>query len=101
MRVPPMCKVPMLGVSKPAIMRNVVVFPQPEGPTTITNSPSSTSRFRSSTATFELKDLVTLRSTIFAMDFRSCPSHLPQLGHQPLTPPAKEKPPLSQRELIR
>ena len=25
----------MVGASKPAIMRNVVVLPQPEGPTTI------------------------------------------------------------------
>src|ERR1700760_186838 len=69
MRVSPICKVPMLGASKPAIMRRVVVFPQPEGPTTITNSPSSISRLRLSTATFEPKDLVTVRSAIFAMVF--------------------------------
>src|ERR1700761_8731840 len=67
MSVSPMCRVPLLGVSKPAIIRSVVVLPQPEGPTTITNSPSSISRFRSSTATFAPKAFVTARSAIFAM----------------------------------
>ena len=32
---------PALGSSKPAIMRSVVVLPQPDGPTSTTNSPSS------------------------------------------------------------
>src|SRR5690606_4601030 len=36
--------VPLVGVSKPAIMRKVVVLPQPLGPRNETNSPRSTAR---------------------------------------------------------
>ena len=35
---------PSVGLSKPAIIRSVVVFPQPEGPRKVTNSPLLTSR---------------------------------------------------------
>ena len=38
---------PELGVSRPAIMRSVVDFPQPDGPTSTVKDPSSISRFRS------------------------------------------------------
>ena len=41
---------PLVGISKPAIMRSVVVFPQPDGPKKVTNSPLPTSRLKSSTA---------------------------------------------------
>ena len=41
---------PSVGASKPAIMRSVVVLPQPEGPSSVTNSPSAISRFMSLTA---------------------------------------------------
>src|ERR1051326_7627196 len=41
---------PALASMKPAIMRKVVVLPQPEGPSSTTNSPSATSSDRSSTA---------------------------------------------------
>ena len=34
---------PEVGVSKPAIMRSVVVLPQPDGPSKATNSPGSDS----------------------------------------------------------
>ena len=42
--------VPEVMSSRPAIMRSAVVFPQPEGPTKTTNSPSAMSRSRSLTA---------------------------------------------------
>src|SRR5262245_46622981 len=42
--------VPLVGNSKPAIIRKVVVLPQPEGPRNETNSPRSTSRLKSCTA---------------------------------------------------
>ena len=42
---------PSLGCSKPAIIRSVVVLPQPLGPSRVKNSPSRDSRLRSSTAT--------------------------------------------------
>ena len=35
----PMRIVPLVGYSSPASMRNVVVLPQPEGPSRLTNSP--------------------------------------------------------------
>ena len=41
---------PESTVSSPAIMRNEVVLPHPEGPTSTTNSPSPTLRSRWSTA---------------------------------------------------
>src|SRR4029079_1315359 len=48
---PPMRISPLVIPSSPATMRSAVVFPQPEGPTKIMNSPSSTTRLMSSTAT--------------------------------------------------
>ena len=41
---------PALGCWKPAIMRKVVVLPQPEGPSNVINSPGLTSRLTSRTA---------------------------------------------------
>ncbi len=41
---------PELMASSPAIMRSVVVLPQPEGPTNTTNSLSRICRFTSMTA---------------------------------------------------
>src|SRR5262249_37355221 len=46
----PIWMVPVVTDSSPAIMRSAVVFPQPDGPTRTTNSPSRTSRLRSRTA---------------------------------------------------
>ena len=41
---------PALGSWKPAIMRKVVVLPQPEGPSSVISSPGATSRLTSRTA---------------------------------------------------
>src|SRR5678816_4033563 len=41
---------PEVGSSRPAIMRSVVVLPQPEGPSRQKNSPSRTVKAESSTA---------------------------------------------------
>ena len=41
---------PEVIVSRPAIIRSAVVFPQPDGPTNTTNSPSTTARSSSVTA---------------------------------------------------
>jgi hypothetical protein len=40
---------PLSGFSKPAISRNVVVFPHPEGPSRVTNSPDPIERLKSIT----------------------------------------------------
>ena len=42
--------VPAVGFSRPAISRSAVVFPQPDGPTRMRNSPSPMPSVRSSTA---------------------------------------------------
>src|SRR5262245_46910099 len=49
---------PPSGSSKPAMVRRVVVFPHPEGPSSAISSPSRTSRCRSSTAATPPKRLV-------------------------------------------
>ncbi len=50
---------PDVGSSNPAIMRSVVVFPHPDGPSMEKNSPSMMSKCASSTATYEPKCFVT------------------------------------------
>ena len=47
---PSISMVPVLGGAKPAIMRSVVVLPQPDGPSSETNSPFLSSREKSATA---------------------------------------------------
>src|SRR4029079_4376284 len=49
MSLPSTVIVPEVGFSKPAIIRSVVVLPQPEGPRNDTNSPFSAGRVKSST----------------------------------------------------
>ncbi len=50
----PMNTLPLVGYSKPEIIRRVVVLPQPEGPSNVTISPSLISRLIWSTATKSL-----------------------------------------------
>ena len=42
---------PLVGRSNPAIIRSVVVFPQPDGPSSVKNSPGGISRSMPATAT--------------------------------------------------
>src|SRR5215218_2458291 len=51
MSSPPRVIRPVSGCSKPAIIRRVVVFPDPDGPSRVKNSPSPTCRSTPSTAT--------------------------------------------------
>jgi hypothetical protein len=50
--------VPLVGVSKPATIRRVVVLPQPLGPRNETSSPRSTCRLKSLTAQVSLPKLL-------------------------------------------
>src|SRR6185295_10171212 len=50
---PSMTICPSVGTSKPASIRSSVVLPQPDGPSSAKNSPSSMSRWASSTAVTE------------------------------------------------
>ena len=54
---------PSVGFSNPAIMRSVVVLPQPDGPRNDTNSPFSADRLNDSTATVSPNCLRTSVST--------------------------------------
>jgi hypothetical protein len=65
--------VPALGEMKPAIMRRVVVLPQPDGPSSDTNSPVSSASEKSSTAVNGPNVLETLRSTSLAISYRPAP----------------------------
>src|SRR6201995_3646094 len=53
---------PLVGSSKPATIRSVVVLPQPEGPSSEKNSPPATWRSIASTATTSSKCLVSATS---------------------------------------
>ena len=65
--LPPMRSSPSVMSSRPAIMFSVVDFPQPDGPTRMTNSPSAMSRLMSLTASAPSgKRLVTWSSTMSA-----------------------------------
>src|SRR5262245_34678705 len=65
---------PSVMSSSPAIMRSVVDLPQPEGPTSTTNSLSAMSRSMPDTASVSSKRLTTLRSETCAM---AVPRRLP------------------------
>jgi hypothetical protein len=66
--VPPIAMSPEVISSSPAIMRSVVDLPQPDGPTSTTNSWSAISRSMPFTAcTPPSYSLTTLRSETFAM----------------------------------
>src|SRR5918996_1120003 len=58
---------PELGISSPAIMRKVVVLPQPDGPSSTKNWPSPTVRLVSRTATKSPNRLCRLESLISAI----------------------------------
>ena len=58
---PPTMTVPEVGSVKPAIIRSVVVLPQPDGPSNEKNSPLATSRSSESTTVSSPKRLVSPR----------------------------------------
>src|ERR687897_192773 len=77
---------PSVGVSSPAIMRNSVVLPQPEGPSKAKNSFCAMSKETSSTAATGPKRLVMLRmEMIGSLNFGSLSSSvgLPRWRLQP------------------
>src|SRR6185312_924040 len=65
---PPMAMVPLLGCSRPATQRSVVVLPQPEGPSRTTISPAATSKLTSSTAGRPIANTLRSRSTRSSAD---------------------------------
>jgi hypothetical protein len=50
---PPSSTRPLSGSSKPAISRSVVVLPEPDGPSSVKNSPRAMSTLTPSTAATE------------------------------------------------
>jgi hypothetical protein len=61
---------PAVGSTKPATMRSVVVFPQPDGPKNATSSPAATLRLTRSTAGVEPKAFVRLMSSRSSIPLR-------------------------------
>ena len=60
---PPIAMRPSVGWRKPAIMRRIVVLPQPDGPRIEKNSPASTANDTSPTARVAPKVIPTLVSS--------------------------------------
>ena len=73
MSLPSTLMLPESGYSKPAIMRSVVVLPQPDGPRKDTNSPLAAESTKSSTAAKAPNCFLTLASSRKPM---------PRLAHQ-------------------
>src|SRR5262245_58225768 len=63
---PPSRMRPPVGSSRPAIMRSVVVLPQPDGPSMTKNSPSPTTKLESWTATNDPNSFLRLSTLISA-----------------------------------
>src|SRR6478736_7991132 len=61
---------PRVGSSRPAIIRSVVVLPQPDGPSRQKNSPSLTVKVESFTATKSAKALCRFSTRISAISLR-------------------------------
>src|SRR5687767_8230753 len=72
---------PLVTDSSPASIRSVVVLPQPDGPSSTTNSPSSISSVRSSTTCTRPKVLLTFRNPIFIQPF-TAPSDNPRTRYR-------------------
>src|SRR5215218_3303919 len=69
---PPIMMSPPVMSSSPAIIRSVVDFPQPDGPTSTTNSWSAISRSMPRTASTSSYFLTTLRNVTSAMSSTLC-----------------------------
>ena len=67
---PPIAISPLLISSRPAIMRSSVDLPQPDGPTSTTNSPSSMEMSTPCTTSTRPKDLRTSFNSTEAMSGR-------------------------------
>ena len=76
MATPRMSTFPRVGCSKPAIMRRVVVLPQPLGPSRAKNSPGATARLSSRTASTSL-----LTTAEFLADVNELDVHLAHITH--------------------
>src|SRR3954468_8216904 len=83
-RSPPMKRPPAVMSSSPAMRRSSVDFPQPEGPTSTTNSPELISRSIPCSTGVAPKDLRTPEIAIDAIPFTPSPSSFDGAGGQAL-----------------
>src|ERR1035438_10508967 len=88
---------PPVGLSRPAIIRNAVVLPDPDGPTNTMNSPSAISRVKSSTTgmpgEYALETCSNVISVIGPPDCRFLPSNPPGPARKPARAAAQSPPP--------
>src|SRR5438105_2620304 len=92
---------PSSGCSKPAIIRSVVVLPQPDGPSSVSSSPGSTSRLTSLTAAnalcparvkrFETCSSRSRAPIAIALATEECPGLPEAAGVQPAHREARER----------
>src|ERR1043166_2467230 len=86
---PPIAMVPAVGCSSPATQRNVVVLPQPDGPSSTTISPAATRKLTSSTAGRPAKNSLRRRSTLSSADMARPPLLAIAVDLIPLLDPAR------------
>src|SRR5215212_6584854 len=84
---PPMEMVPSVGCSRPAMQRNVVVLPQPDGPSSTTISPAATRKLTSSTAGRPTANCLRRCETISSADIHKFQSLPVPVGLVPLVKP--------------
>src|SRR6187399_2227938 len=77
---PSMAMLPALTFSSPAMMRSRVDFPQPDGPTNTTNSPSATFRSTSWITVIDPNDFLMPLSVSSAMGISLANSFHPGIG---------------------
>src|SRR3954470_21100917 len=71
------------GISKPAIMRRLVVLPQPDGPSSEKNSPALMSSVTASTATTLPSNVLVTFLRLIAADVIHAPCHPEAEGRGP------------------
>src|SRR5437763_9680127 len=76
--LPAMLISPPVGCSSPATQRNVVVLPQPEGPSSATISPAATVKLTPSTAGAPAAKILRKRSTRSSADMQLAPITSPR-----------------------
>src|SRR5580704_1556039 len=86
--------VPWSGVSNPATIRNNVVFPDPEGPSMVKNSPSRISRLMSWSTVVPAKDFATPRMSIAESLLTSLPTSRDFYGYHGSREHAPEQGPM-------
>src|SRR5688500_18357244 len=80
---PPTWTRPLSGISKPAMMRRLVVLPQPDGPSSEKNSPALMSSVTLSTATTLPSNVLVTSSSLMVAEVIQVPPHPEEAAKRP------------------